>query len=285
MFEKIIEFLTTGYNAAYLGGALVVLVIILVLTIRSIKNTINSKKVAETESLDEFAVLEEKDLLNHYEDEIDYSYLTADLEDEDEIVEKKKKEPPKIPLVNETADVLVELKPIAPKEKPLKIVEEIKLARQEYSFDDSDSFEDYFLNFDGTILVYPDFACKYRARYISPTGQAIAHTPDVYDRNLLDKIINSINTIAPIATLTDLNGPSEFRSYTKPEFALFKDSDSKTRFKLIAANLDVLLTSKGYNNKEECLKGIKSLLHVISKHKLKEAHENRFLNDMQLNAV
>lgn len=276
MFEKILDFLLTDYNLAYLAGAVVIVGIILTLIIMMIKKNSKQAKDLVKQEEDEFLLLEEKDLLNHYEDGDQYLYY--DMPDFDEYEESKKKKAPEeentqVPVTG----ILVELKPIASKERPVKEVVLEKHEKHEYSFDDLDEFDDYILNCDGTILIYPDSYGKHRARYISPTGQPIAHTYDVYDRHLLDKIINSINSIAPFATLTDLTDISDFQHVVKPEYLIYEDADSKIRFKLIAANLDILLVSKGYSSKEACINGIKSLINVAVKHKTKEAHANRFL--------
>jgi len=45
----------------------------------------------------------------------------------------------------------------------------------------------------------------------------------------------------------------------KPKFELYKDNAGKFRFRLVAPNGETIATSEGYEDKDSCKKGIRSV--------------------------
>ena len=45
----------------------------------------------------------------------------------------------------------------------------------------------------------------------------------------------------------------------EPEFEWFKDKAGKFRFRLLAANGEIIATSEGYSSKDACVNGIESV--------------------------
>jgi uncharacterized protein YegP (UPF0339 family) len=59
----------------------------------------------------------------------------------------------------------------------------------------------------------------------------------------------------------------------EPKFEWFKDKAGKFRFRLLAANGEIIATSEGYNSKDGCVNGIESVKKNAPIAKIVEAKE------------
>jgi uncharacterized protein YegP (UPF0339 family) len=59
----------------------------------------------------------------------------------------------------------------------------------------------------------------------------------------------------------------------EPKFEWFKDKSGKYRFRLKAANGEIIAVSEGYNSKETCVNGIESVKKNSPIAKIVEAKE------------
>ena len=89
-------------------------------------------------------------------------------------------------------------------------------------------------------------------------GEVIA-TSEVY--TTLDACKNGVASVqknAPIAALEDQTA-KDFQTEKNPKFEVYADKRGEFRFRLKAANGEIILTGEGYKAKAGCLKGIESI--------------------------
>ncbi|MBQ1579612.1 MAG: YegP family protein [Firmicutes bacterium] len=70
--------------------------------------------------------------------------------------------------------------------------------------------------------------------------------------------IASVAKNAPIAAIEDQT-TEEFEKAKNPKFEVYTDKAGETRFRLKAANGEIILASEGYAAKKSCLNGIESV--------------------------
>ena len=70
--------------------------------------------------------------------------------------------------------------------------------------------------------------------------------------------IASVAKNAPIAAIEDQT-TEEFEKAKNPKFEVYTDKAGETRFRLKAANGEVILASEGYKAKSSCMNGIESV--------------------------
>ena len=58
-------------------------------------------------------------------------------------------------------------------------------------------------------------------------------------------------------------------------FEIYKDKENKFRFRLRAANGEIICASQGYASRSNCMKGIKSLAKNAKSSTAFKSHENR----------
>ncbi|MDR2266428.1 MAG: DUF1508 domain-containing protein [Christensenellaceae bacterium] len=272
IIEKIKNFLSTEYALAYIIGAVVILVVVVLVVVLSIKS---KKKAKSNEPKPVYVKADIEELINS--ENLDEAQIDAYL-DEQEKYEANPEEyqtavsapQMKARQAVDTMDILIEVKPIKVKEKPVKFVDESE--RTEYvepyilKFDDGDEIDHYSNEYPGEYRIYVDFDNKLRYRVISPTGRLVAHTWDGYDREGLERNMQSVSTICHSAEIIDLTKSEKQHIIAKPVFEIYQDMDAKFRFKLIAANLDVLLHSPGFKTKTACVAAIGSLRNIALNH-------------------
>ncbi len=89
-------------------------------------------------------------------------------------------------------------------------------------------------------------------------GQVIA-TSEVYSSEAsCMNGIKSVVTNAPIANLEDQT-VENFETAKNPKFEVYEDKGGEFRFRLKAANGQVIATSEGYKQKTSCLNGVESV--------------------------
>ena len=90
-------------------------------------------------------------------------------------------------------------------------------------------------------------------------GEIIA-TSEVY--TTLDACKNGIASVqknAPIAAIEDQT-KADFQTEKNPKFEVYADKRGEFRFRLKAANGQIIATGEGYKAKASCLNGIKSIV-------------------------
>lgn len=70
--------------------------------------------------------------------------------------------------------------------------------------------------------------------------------------------IASVAKNAPIAAIEDQT-TEEFEKAKNPKFEVYTDKAGETRFRLKAANGEIILASEGYKAKSSCMNGIESV--------------------------
>ena len=70
--------------------------------------------------------------------------------------------------------------------------------------------------------------------------------------------IASVAKNAPIAAIEDQT-TEEFEKAKNPKFEVYTDKAGETRFRLKAANGEIIATGEGYKAKKSCLNGIASI--------------------------
>lgn len=99
---------------------------------------------------------------------------------------------------------------------------------------------------------------KYHFNLVAGNGEPILHSQMYAARKGAVKGIRSVAKNAPVAPVVDLTleEPEEAKN---PKFELFQGKDEKYYFRLIAANAKAIGRSEGYNSKDACKNGIKSV--------------------------
>ena len=102
--------------------------------------------------------------------------------------------------------------------------------------------------------VYKDAAGKFRFRLRAGNNQIVA-VGEAYEQHA--SCINGIRSIqkncsAEIEDLTIID-----RKVPNPKYQIYKDAAGKFRFRLKAANGEIIAEGEGYESKEGCLNGIK----------------------------
>ena len=90
-------------------------------------------------------------------------------------------------------------------------------------------------------------------------GEVIA-TSEVY--NTLDACKNGVASVqknAPIAAIEDQTA-KEVKTEKNPKFEVYADKRGEFRFRLKAANGQIIAVGEGYKAKASCLNGIKSIV-------------------------
>ena len=90
-------------------------------------------------------------------------------------------------------------------------------------------------------------------------GEVIA-TSEVY--TTLDACKNGVASVqknAPIANLEDQTA-KDFQTEKNPKFEVYADKRGEFRFRLKAANGQIIAVGEGYKAKASCLNGIKSIV-------------------------
>ena len=90
-------------------------------------------------------------------------------------------------------------------------------------------------------------------------GEVIA-TSEVYAS--LDACKNGVASVqknAPIANVEDQT-KADFETQKNPKFEVYADKRGEFRFRLKAANGQIIATGEGYKAKASCLNGIKSIV-------------------------
>src|SRR5512137_510262 len=107
------------------------------------------------------------------------------------------------------------------------------------------------------IQVYKDVAGKTRFRIRADNNKIVA-TGEAYEQ--YTGAVNGIKSIqkncqAPIEDLTVEGAPK----VPNPKYQIYKDTSGEFRFRLKAANGEVIAQGEGYESKEGCLSGIEVL--------------------------
>ena len=89
-------------------------------------------------------------------------------------------------------------------------------------------------------------------------GQVIASGQTYKSLPSCKKGIASIQKNAPIAPVEDQTAEG-FEVLKHPKFEVYKDKAGEMRFRLKAANGQIIATGEGYKTKKACLNGIESI--------------------------
>ncbi len=101
-------------------------------------------------------------------------------------------------------------------------------------------------------------AAGYSFNLAAGNNQVIG-TSEVYSsKAAMENGINSVKKNAPIAAVEDQTA-EDFSKEKNPKFEIYKDKAGEYRFRLKAANGEVILASEGYTAKASCEKGIESV--------------------------
>ena len=106
-------------------------------------------------------------------------------------------------------------------------------------------------------MIFLDSLGEYRFRLVAPNGEIIAASQGYDEKASCRKGIESVKRNTEIAQIFDLTTKQESIGGTK--FEVFKDSRDEYRFRLIAANEEIIAASQGYNYKVSCIDGIESV--------------------------
>ena len=89
-------------------------------------------------------------------------------------------------------------------------------------------------------------------------GQVVASSQQYASLATCKKGIESVKKNAPIAPIEDQT-VEEFEVQKNPKFEVYTDKAGKTRFRLKAANGQIIAVGQAYKSKDSCLKGIESI--------------------------
>ena len=70
--------------------------------------------------------------------------------------------------------------------------------------------------------------------------------------------VESVKKNAPVAKIEDQT-VAGFETVSNPKFEVYKDKKGEFRFRLKAANGQIIATGEGYASKDGCMKGIESI--------------------------
>lgn len=95
--------------------------------------------------------------------------------------------------------------------------------------------------------------------HLKATNGEVICTSEVYKSTKSAKNgIASVQKNAPIANLEDQT-VENFEKQKNPKFEVYTDKKGETRFRLKAANGEVIASSEGYTTKKSCLNGVESV--------------------------
>ena len=89
-------------------------------------------------------------------------------------------------------------------------------------------------------------------------GEIIASSQVYKTLATCKKGIASVQRIAPVANLEDQT-EKDFKQEKNPKFEVYTDKKGETRFRLKAANGQIVATGEGYSTKKACLNGVESV--------------------------
>ena len=90
----------------------------------------------------------------------------------------------------------------------------------------------------------------------APNGQVVASSQVYASMKSCKNGIASVVRNAPIAPIEDQTGKDAHEK--NPKFELYTDKSGEYRFRLRAANGQIIATGEGYKTKKSCLNGIES---------------------------
>ena len=110
----------------------------------------------------------------------------------------------------------------------------------------------------GKFVIKPTKNGGFKFDLKATNGQVVASS-QVYKTIVTCKNgIASVTKFAPIANIEDQTVEG-FEKEKHPKFEIYTDKAGETRFRLKAANGEIILASEGYTAKKSCLNGIESV--------------------------
>ena len=90
-------------------------------------------------------------------------------------------------------------------------------------------------------------------------GEVIATSETYSSLKACQNGVASVQKNAPIANLEDQT-KADFETQKNPKFEVYADKRGEFRFRLKAANGEIIAVGEGYKAKASCLNGIKSII-------------------------
>jgi len=110
---------------------------------------------------------------------------------------------------------------------------------------------------DPRFVIFLDNIGEYRFRLIAPNNEIIIASQGYDEKTSCLKGIDSVKRNAAPSPIYDLTAGQE--SVGGSKFEVFEDSKNEFRFRLVAANEEIIAASQGYDAKASCLDGIESV--------------------------
>lgn len=107
--------------------------------------------------------------------------------------------------------------------------------------------------------IFRDSQERHRFRLVAPNGEIIAQSQGYGSKSGCLEGIASVVRNAPDAKHVDLTRGEE--ATAGPRFEIFKDAQDRFRFRLTAANNEIIAQSQGYDQKVSCVDGSYSVMN------------------------
>jgi len=122
----------------------------------------------------------------------------------------------------------------------------------------------------GVIQVYKDAGDKFRFRVKASNGEIVGHGEGYNQKSSCLNGIKALTKAVAAAETADGTKAELKIAIGTPVIEIYRDAELKYRFRVRSANSEIILASQGYQTKDNCLKGIKSIRNIAENFTLKD---------------
>lgn len=290
IINELKTFLSTGYNLYYvIAGVVVLIAVIIVIAVCASKA--KRKKTAEevvapvqdddTTVAEEIpAIIDVDPVLPEYEDEPEEDYPDGTIDvDRLEVYSEDFEVPAgdavvtKVPVRSNSGAESVVMTPVkAPEKAPVVKAEpepEHVPAEKESNFDKDFVPDNSPVRRPGTVQIYKDNGGKFRFRFKSHNSVTVGHSQGYTTKSSCKAGINAVINASRTAIIADTTKDEKYvQTIGRSAFEIYRDSEQKFRFRLVAANASNVLASQGYTSKANCINGIEGIRRIAELHKI-----------------
>lgn len=262
ILDTVVTFINTGNNLYYIIGGAVALVAIIVIAVVASKNKRNKAKAAQEVAASDDIAVSVKQPQSPPASITNSASMSADKP-------HPAPAPKQMPKQDDSAKVAI-FTPSQAAAKPAK-KEEVKpqlQAAPDPEKEESEMIEES-LKRSGIIQIYKDNSERFRFRIKASNSFIVGHSQGYSTKYACKVGINAIANMVDADTV-DTTKQDYKPAIGKPAFEIYRDNENKFRFRLRAANTNNILASQGYTTKDNCIRGINSIKHIILNHTLQD---------------
>lgn len=262
ILDTVITFINTGSNLYYIIGGAVVLVAIIVIAVAASRKKRSKARAAQEVAASDGTAASIKQPQSPPESSMHNAPMSAD--------KKHIAAAPK-PLPKQDDNTKVAIFTAAPAAaKPAKKegAKPQPILAPDPEKEESDMIEES-LKRAGIIQIYKDNSERFRFRIKASNSFIVGHSQGYTTKYACKVGINAIANMVDADTV-DTTKQDYKPAIGRPAFEIYRDNENKFRFRLRAANTNNILASQGYTTKDNCIRGINSVKHIILNHTLQD---------------